>query len=253
MTITFYDIPSGNLSNAPFSPSSNTWKTRYALNYKGVEYTTTWVEYPDIALLYASLGTEAVFQNADGTPLHTLPLIHDHSTGSIVSNSHAIAEYLDTAYPSNPPLFPLGKLSCGLHRAFHDAFEFQIKSLWQFCLPGQYAALNPVSQAFFKPSKEKIFGKNLEDFVPRGEEGVREWKKVMKGFDAMDKWYGENPFVLGEQLSFADMEIAAFVLWIRTVLGVHSKEWKDVSAWNDGRWARLVEGFQKAGMETVKL
>ncbi|KAF9022821.1 hypothetical protein BDZ89DRAFT_1070411 [Hymenopellis radicata] len=255
MTITFYDIPSGPLPNAPFSPSSNTWKTRYALNHKGIEYTTTWIEYPDIAPLYAKLGVRAVFQNADGTPLHTLPLVHDHATGAIVSDSHAIAEYLDNTYraPEYAPLFPLGQPSYGLHRAFHDAFEAHINSLWQFCLPGQYAALNPASQAFFKPSKENMFGKKLEDFAPRGEEGAREWEKVKAGFDAMDKWYGDNPFVLGDQLSFADMEIAAFVLWIQTVLGVESREWKDVSTWNGGRWAQLLDGLQKRGMEALKV
>lgn len=41
-----YDLPSKGDCKC-WSP--NTWKVRLPLNFKGIPYTTEWVEYPDIA------------------------------------------------------------------------------------------------------------------------------------------------------------------------------------------------------------
>ncbi|KAJ7483558.1 hypothetical protein FB451DRAFT_1234964 [Mycena latifolia] len=75
--IVFYDIPS-TLPNKCWSP--NTWKTRYALNFKGIPYKTSWVEYPDIEPLSREVGAAPTRNKPDGRPHYTLPMIHDPST-----------------------------------------------------------------------------------------------------------------------------------------------------------------------------
>ncbi|KAH7906584.1 hypothetical protein BJ138DRAFT_1162296 [Hygrophoropsis aurantiaca] len=113
--ITLYDIPC-NVPDHPWSP--NTMKTRYTLNYKSIPFTTTWAEYPDIEPTMRALGAQPTAGNVSGptaakdirrptpTPLYTLPVIHDHYTGAIVSDSLAIAEYLERTYPNRTTIFP---------------------------------------------------------------------------------------------------------------------------------------------------
>ncbi|KAH7153819.1 hypothetical protein DER46DRAFT_611994 [Fusarium sp. MPI-SDFR-AT-0072] len=43
--ITFFDIPS---RSPQVCWSMNTWRTRLLLNYKGLDYKTEWLEYPEI-------------------------------------------------------------------------------------------------------------------------------------------------------------------------------------------------------------
>ncbi len=45
-SIVLYDI-SGKDHRACWSP--NVWKTRYVLAFKNLDYTTEWIEFPDIA------------------------------------------------------------------------------------------------------------------------------------------------------------------------------------------------------------
>ncbi|KAK0237608.1 hypothetical protein EDD85DRAFT_549046 [Armillaria nabsnona] len=44
------------------------------------------------------------------SPQNTIPIIPDHFTGAVLSNSPAIAAYLDKSYPSSGPvLIPAGR------------------------------------------------------------------------------------------------------------------------------------------------
>lgn len=113
-SITSYDI-SSNEPMRTFAP--NPWKTRFALNHKGVPYQTEWVQMPKITEVREKLGVPANRTLPDGTPYHTLPVIHDHSTGALVGDSFEIALYLDSAYPDAPSLFR--KDTIGLTAAFN--------------------------------------------------------------------------------------------------------------------------------------
>ena len=92
-----------------------------SLNYKGLLVKTIWVEYPDIESLYHKLNLEATSKSPDGGPLYTLPVIYDPSTGSTVSDSAAIAKYLDKTYPNTPVLFHKG--TDAFQTAFLDAWH----------------------------------------------------------------------------------------------------------------------------------
>ncbi|KAF8999575.1 hypothetical protein BDZ89DRAFT_1147660 [Hymenopellis radicata] len=233
--ITFYDIP-GSLPGGPYSPSPNTWKIRYALNFKGLQYTTVWVEYPDI---------KPSTRNS-GSP-------RDASTGAIISDSLLIAEYLDKTYPNTPQLFPLGPDSYTLHAAFSDAFMAKLGNLWQFTMPAMHRVLNPASQTYFDTTKSVMFGTpTLDAADPKGARRAEEWNKVKADFEGLAKWYRESQkFVIGNKLSCADMEVGGFVLWARTVLGAESPEWKAMSAWNGGHWAQLLKDLEP--YEVVKV
>ncbi|KDR72407.1 hypothetical protein GALMADRAFT_253215 [Galerina marginata CBS 339.88] len=248
MTIILYDIPS-TLPGDALNPS--TWKTRYTLNIKGIPYTTEWVEFPDIEPLAKKLGISPTLKKPDGSPLYTLPAIYDPSTGTYVSESLRIAEYLEKTYPDAPTIFPNN--TAGLQMAFTDAFMSKIPKLLPFILPAQVLRLNSPSAEYIRRSREKDFGKTLEEVLPKGEEAVRQWAAYKDGLGTVDAWYSKNggmgPFLLGETPSWADVVVGAFSMWCRKVWGEGSQEWKDIMSWHDGRWQTIMEGLKK--YETV--
>ncbi|CAA7266718.1 unnamed protein product [Cyclocybe aegerita] len=250
MTIIFYDIPSTLPDNA-WSP--NTWKTRYCLNYKRVPYKTEWVEYPDIELLCKKLGIAPTSKKEDGSGRdhYTLPAIHDPATGAYVSDSFAIAQYLDKTYPDTPRIFPEG--TEGLQAAFDAAFMANLGELWAFALPAACVRLNPVSEEYFRRTRKAVYGKTMEEMVPKGEEAVRAWKGFEEGLGKVDAWYqknrGKGNYLLGETLSWGDIAVAGFLIWLRIIWGEESREWKDIESWHGGRWKALIESLKE--YETV--
>lgn len=80
---------------------------RLALNYKQIPYKTVWVEFADVQAVGKRIGATPSTTYPDGTPRYTLPTIYDPNTGRTVSDSVAIAKYLDEQY-SEHRLFPDG-------------------------------------------------------------------------------------------------------------------------------------------------
>lgn len=68
---------------------------RHALNFKGVNYQTEWVELPDVTDVRKRLGATPNRTHRDGNAFYTLPVIHDLSTGDIVGGSLEVAQYID--------------------------------------------------------------------------------------------------------------------------------------------------------------
>jgi hypothetical protein len=97
---------------------------RYVLNFKGIPYKTTWLEYLDIEPTLRSIGAAPTSTKPDGTPFHMVPVIVDPSRRApsggplVLSDSWVIAEYLDKEYPTSGPLFPQGTKA--LQKLFHD-------------------------------------------------------------------------------------------------------------------------------------
>ena len=105
--IIFYDIASSTPHHT-FAP--NPWKTRYALNHKNLPYKTKPIDMPDIHSVRSQLGVPANRTLPNGSPYHTLPLIHDQSTATYIGDTFEIALHLDKTYPDSPPLFRPGTI-----------------------------------------------------------------------------------------------------------------------------------------------
>ncbi|KAJ2912607.1 hypothetical protein MD484_g7809, partial [Candolleomyces efflorescens] len=253
--ITFFDIPSTLPINAW---SLNTWRTRFALNYKGLPYKTEWVEYPDIAGVLKGHGIGPTAHYPDGAPYYSLPAILDidDATGKTkvaMANSLDIAKYLDDAYPDTPKLFPGGDVDGRLEKFVKEAPRLWMP-VYFIAFKATYPKLNPASQPHFTIARAKdlqdIFpGKErLEDMPLSPEDRAKSWKEVqglfdlleekVKGTDEQGQWY------LGNEISFPDLVIGGFVIWLKTIFGDDSQEWKDIQRWNGGRWERFLEGLK---------
>ncbi|KAK9760708.1 hypothetical protein K7432_014983, partial [Basidiobolus ranarum] len=66
----FYDIamrpPVASTCSSP-----NPWKARLALNFKNIDYSTTWVPLPDITEVRRTLGLDACRQFGAGTEVYS--------------------------------------------------------------------------------------------------------------------------------------------------------------------------------------
>ncbi|KZT27480.1 hypothetical protein NEOLEDRAFT_145299 [Neolentinus lepideus HHB14362 ss-1] len=240
--IIFYDIPSVN--GTGWSP--NTWKTRLALNFKGVPYKTVWVEYPDIEALSKEIGAAPTGVKGDGSPSYTLPTIYDPKTKKVISDSQDIAEYLDATYPSGPTLFPKGTLA--LQIAFQEAFTTTaLGSLFPPLLQESITILNEKSAVYFRQTREATYGKKLEEFSPYGAGRNEHWAKVRAGFSTVAGWIKKSGgvFVLGDSPSYADLSVAAFLVWVRSVRGADSADYKAIQAWDDGFWGTYLALLDK--------
>ncbi|KAJ3767077.1 hypothetical protein FB446DRAFT_352633 [Lentinula raphanica] len=217
---------------------------RYCLNYKGLEYNTIWIEYPDVKDSIIHIGAKPTGLQPNGEPWYTLPAIVDDSTDVALAGSAAIVEYLDKTYPSTPQLIPKG--THALQAAFRDAFYPKLAEYYPFLVPITETVLNPPSAAFFRAKYEDIFGKKLEDVLPKGEERVVVWNKWKEMIGGVDAWMKkEDMWMMGDKLSFADFILASFILSAKTLFGADSQEYKEVLEMHDGRWGRLAKNVER--------
>lgn len=188
---------------------------------------------------------------------YTLPVIHDPSTGAVVSESALIAKYLDESYPDTPTLFPRGTRP--LQRAFLDQYQSVIGAVWQFIMPATTSILDARSGEYFRRVRERNMfgGRKFEDVLPKGEKRKVEWMRVKEGFNRLDGWLQmekvDGPYLMGHTPCFSDFAIAGMILWMKKVWGEDSEEWTDISTWNDGRWAAFLEGISRYETITFKL
>ncbi|KAK7690190.1 hypothetical protein QCA50_006841 [Cerrena zonata] len=244
--IVFYDIPGKHPKYNAWSP--NTWKTRYALAFKGLPFKTEYVEYPDIEALCKKIGAKPTDTKKDGSPHYTFPVIYDPNTKTVVEDSLNIARYLDKTYPDTPRLFPDN--THVLQNAFLAASGSAVMMpLFTVVILATCNNLNPRSEEYFRRTREVSFSKALEDFVPAGEEGAKRWKEVEEGFDKIASWFTDSdqsgPFVMGNIPSYADVDLASRLIWAKVVLGEDSEGWGKIKQWSGGRWEQHLKLMEK--------
>lgn len=267
MSITLYDIPAA-VPGKTLSP--NVFKTRLvhsylntltclihrcrlALAYKGLSFKTEWLELSDIEPKMKEIGADPTSTWEDGRPLYTLPVIHDHTTGRIISDSTKIAFYLDDVYPDRPTLFPFNARA-----PIMMVNEFFAPTAM---LPGGDMFSHGAFKRFAPPSIEYIRRTRGDEMLTRvrnfsEEEHRRLWPAVREGFSKISKLLSANGedkvFYYGDNPSFADFIIIGYLHYIEVSFGAESVEWKDVHEWDGGRWAKLLsfsQGLKVLGEE----
>lgn len=237
--IILYDVPTKD-ADAP--GSATTWRTRYSLSIKNLKFQVVWVELPDVEALAIRIGAPPTGVKPDGkSPFYTIPIIQDPSTGAVVSESAAIAEYLDKSYPtSGPMLIPAGTKV--LQLAFREAVAESFVPTRPFFWGGEI--LNDATRLYLL---KRLEGLGVVVKVPEGEEREKQWAKVQAGLGKINKWLPKDgfEFVMGSEPSFADAVLCAFLRFTRGILGRESPEWKDLASWHDGRWGKLMDRFSQ--------
>ncbi|QPG99653.1 hypothetical protein C2857_002270 [Epichloe festucae Fl1] len=269
--IIFYDIA----QRPPVTETCcavNPWKTRLALNFKAVTYTTTWVKMPDISGVRASLNVPACRKFADGTDFNTLPIIHDPATGSLIGDSFDIAAYLQRTYPASgaghlfPPLPPPQKLDYAVGRDMQLLIPLsEVRASSELA---DYARFNSnVDAAFTAHVGVMVHGLPLDpatadvtkaEFVRRA--GVSSWEDFEMVGEAREKMMqslrnmlgdlaalfrrdASGPFLLGQQATYADLIVGGWLRMMRATLP--ASEWQEVRAWHGAVFGRLHDALDK--------
>lgn len=205
-TYTLFDIPT---KSPQVCWSMNTWRTRLLLNYKGLDYKTEWVEYPNISV---RLG-QHVPPNEGGPPF-TLPAIQTPS-GSYVMDSYKIADLLEEQYPE--PSLPLNTPT---QSRFRDIMIELMSQLRPIYIPRiAQRVLGSESLDFFIASRQNDVGMPLDEYEKQQGPGAFERAEpFMRQLTALlNETSSSGPFFLGESVSYTDFMWAAILLCFKCI------------------------------------
>ncbi|OOQ81903.1 hypothetical protein PEBR_41114 [Penicillium brasilianum] len=263
-SIVFYDIA----MRPPVEKnccSVNPWKTRLALNFKGVPYSTSWVPLPDIAKVRNSLKVPPCRKFADGSDFFTLPIIEDHATNSLVGDSFDIAVYLQKTYPDSGAgdLFPPQTLDyvftppSAIAVPLSDCREGEFSEYAKFNMYVDAAFSTHVQlsvQCFpFDPATAEIskseFARRAgvsswDDFSLVGEAREKTKESFQKSLGELAKIFQKDtsgPFVLGTKASYADLIVGGWLRLMRATLP--DSEWEELRSWHGGIFGQLHDAL----------
>jgi glutathione S-transferase len=218
---TLYEL-AGNDTALRFSPYC--WRTRFALAHKDISADTVAWHFTDKqAIDFSGQGKVPVLVDGD----------------KVVHDSFAIAAYLEETYPDHPPLFPSGSLA-----------ETRFINAWVDSIVQPYISRMVVSdivkivseedREYFRQSREKMFGRKLEDVTADRDETVIAFRAALQPVRIVLKaqeWLG------GDQPAYADYILGGSLMWARCVSRFEVLEESDsISAWF-GNLRRLYDNL----------
>lgn len=196
MTILLYDLV-GEDPSRPFSP--HCWKTTMCLAHKGLDYRRVPTPFTSVAAI-------------EGGVSKTVPVIRDGE--ALVADSFTIALYLDDAYPERPSLFG-GEGGKAMARFIERWSQLTIHPFANVAaMTDIHARLAPPDQTYFRDSREKRYGKTLEDVsAPREAE--------LEGFRAsltpLRNMLTYQPFIGGDAPLYPDYIVFGAFQWVRVM------------------------------------
>lgn len=196
MTILLYDLV-GEDHQRPFSP--HCWKTTMCLAHKGLDYRRAPTPFTSVP-------------GVEGGISKTVPVIRDGDT--LVADSFAIALYLDDAYPDRPTLFG-GEGGKAMARFIERWSQLTIHPyLGAAALTDIHARLAPPDQAYFRDSREKRYGKPLEDVAAPREAQLAAFRASLEPLRNMLTY---QPFIGGEAPLYPDYIVFGAFQWVRVM------------------------------------
>ena len=178
-----------------FSPFC--WRIKLALAHKGLDFETIPWRF-----------TEKDVIGFSGQKL--VPVLVDGER--VVSDSQAIAEYLEETYPEAPSLFgdsPSRALIQFVRRWTDGALHVALASI---LMPDIYRVIHPGDQGYFRESREQRFGITLEALAARREQNVAALQAVLNPLRFTLKG---QAFLAGEKPLYADHLVFGALQWAR--------------------------------------
>jgi glutathione S-transferase len=223
MAIVMHDL-AGADPDLRFSPYC--WRTRMALAHKDLPVETIpWRFTEKAALAFSGQGRVPVIRDGD----------------RVVSDSWAIAEYLEDAYPDRPSLF--GGATSRAHARFVNAWAdgVMLGGIARLIVRDLLDVVAPQDRAYFRESREARFGTTLEAVQEGREarvEGFREALLPVRLVLSRQQWLG------GQAPSYADYILFGTLQWPRCASRFELLATDDpVAAWRE----RMLDLFGGLG------
>lgn len=186
--------------------SLNPWKTRFVLNFKGLDYETEWLEYPDIKA--------RLEPHLPGLSLYTSPTIQ-YTDGRYVADSRKIAELLERDHPS-----PSLHLDAPVLKQLEETVAELMPKIRGIYMPTVHKRILHQDQRnldYWVATREQRSGKSLDELWRT--EGGDNWQAgaepVLRKVTAMLKENDKGPFFLGDTVSYADFVWAGLLIFVR--------------------------------------
>lgn len=196
MAILLYDLV-GRDATRPFSP--HCWKVAFALAHKGLAFESVPTPFTAVPAVEAGI-------------CKTVPVIRDGER--VVGDSFAIARYLEETYPDRPSLF--GGAGGEAMARFVERWSQTTVHPWlgAAALLDIHDRLEVRDQAYFRDSRERRFGKSLEQVVAESASGLEAFRA---GLGPLRSMLACQPFIGGATPLFADYIVAGAFQWVRVV------------------------------------
>jgi glutathione S-transferase len=223
MPIQLYEL--AGRDDRRFSPYC--WRTRMALEHKGLGYETIPVRFTDKDIIAFS-GQERV------------PVIKDGDT--VVSDSWAIAEYLEKEYPDTPSLFG-GDTGHGLAKFLNVWTDRTLHlALIKLVIADILDHVDDADRDYFVESRTARFGKSPTEVQTRSEEDLKAFGAAVStlraALDGQDYLSGGKP-------AYGDYIVFGAFAWARSISDFALLEKDDpVMAWRD-RLLDLYDGMAR--------
>ena len=191
--ITLFDLAGADPA-LRFSPYC--WRTRFALAHKGMPVET---------IPWRFTETDAIAFSGQGK----VPVIRDEDR--VVSDSWAIAEYLEEQSPT-PPLF--GGAGGRAHARFINAWAdaVLVPGIARLIVRDLLDVVAEKDKAYFRSSREARFGLTLEDVQAGREERVAAFRESLTPVRLVLRG---QPWLGGAAPRYADHIVAGTLMWPR--------------------------------------
>ncbi len=200
MSIKIYEL-CGADEDVVFSP--HCWKTRLSLAHKGLDHESVPTPFTAVA---ATEGGEG----------RRVPVIRDGDT--VVEESFEIAKYLDQHYPNAPELVggPAGQaLTQMIINWSHTQVHSKVVAL---SLMEIFNTLAPADKEHFRTTREKLFGKTLEEFQAQFD--TSDFGPLNAALLPLELTLRKQSYIGGETPLFADYVVFGPLQWLRVVKGL---------------------------------
>ncbi|MAI50141.1 MAG: glutathione S-transferase [Rhodospirillaceae bacterium] len=226
MTIQLFELVGRD--DRRFSPYC--WRTRMALEHKGLAYETVPTRFTDKDLISFS-GQERV------------PVIRDG--GTVVFDSWAIAEYLEAQYPDSPSLFG-GAKGHGLARFVNVWTDRTLHlALIKLVIADILNHTDPADHAYFNESRTARLGKSPAEIQTRSETDVKAFGAALAILRAA---LDEYDYLSGDAPAYADYIVFGAFAWSRGISDYPLLKTDDpVYAWR----ARMLAMFDGMPLKAV--
>jgi len=217
MSRILYDLAGADPARR-FSPFC--WRTRMALAHKGLEVETVpWRFTEKDRIAFSGQGL--------------VPVLVDD--GRVVSDSWAIALWLEETYPDRPSLFE-GAGGMGMARFINSWTDAVLHpGVSRLIILDILACLGPEDTAYFRASREQRFGMSLEQWCADREARVQTFRKDLQPLRITLR---AQPWLGGQAPNYADYIVFGAFQWARSVSPFRLLEADDpVAAWR----ARMLD------------
>jgi len=219
-----------------------------ALNFKGLHYTTRWVETADIETVCSQLCIPPTSTSPSSAPKYTLPALIDETRSTVkLSDSTPIIAYLESTYPDPDTRRALHAADTRTLQALFEVHVMQriTARLIPVMVMHTYDKKTPRDRIDFRRRMEAAFGKPLEDIEFKGAARDEAWRELEGAFDELAVYNEKSGgvYFTGGQFSVADLTLVGIILAMR--YNSPDEAWPKLQEWNKGEWKRYVDAFEE--------